>query len=55
MSEQAVYQARNMLNAPEIKAAITRRSEQRGDNAEISADDEQWMREAIAYGAADAE
>ena len=37
MSEQAVYQARNMLNAPEIKAAITRRSEQRGDNAEISA------------------
>lgn len=25
------------------------------DNAEISADDEQWMREAIAYGAADAE
>ena len=36
MSHQTAYLARNVVNAPEIKARITERSRQRGDSQEIA-------------------
>lgn len=35
MSHQTAYLARNVVNAPEIKARITERSQQRGDSGDI--------------------